>query len=188
MARRGDENVRALNIGVDDSLAVRRLQCAGDFNRRCAALRPGSAGRRWKVKSDYPATSGLYRDHVIMWSKEFRRTLDYVETRKDLDAGKIAYYGLRWSAAMGAIMPADESRIKAVLLESGELFREDAAGSRSDQFRAIETSQNPLLRLFGAPEKDKRHVLEDGRHVLAPYFPAKEGLAWLDRYLGPVAQ
>jgi hypothetical protein len=45
-----------------------------------------------------------------------------------------------------------------------------------------------LLRLFGAPEKDKRHVVEDGRHVLAPYFPAKEGLAWLDRYLGPVAQ
>jgi hypothetical protein len=77
---------------------------------------------------------------------------------------------------------------KPCFWKAGKLFREDAAGSRSDQFRAMETSQNRLLRLFGAPEKDKRHVVEDGRHVLAPYFPAKEGLAWLDRYLGPVAQ
>src|SRR5262249_51207264 len=29
---------------------------------------------------------GAWRDHVIMWSKDLARTLDYLETRNDIDA------------------------------------------------------------------------------------------------------
>lgn len=58
---------------------------------------------------------------------------------------------------------------------------------REDFMRPVEISQRPLLRLLGAPEKDKRHVLFEGGH-LPPRIQGviKEILDWLDRYLGPV--
>jgi len=57
---------------------------------------------------------------------------------------------------------------------------------RDDYVFPLETSQLPLFRLLGAPEKDKRHVVLDGGHC-PPRLPLiKEMLDWLDRYLGPV--
>ena len=44
-----------------------------------------------------------------------------------------------------------------------------------------------MFRFWGAPEKDKRHVIVDSSHVLSRHLVIKEALPWLDRYLGPVA-
>jgi hypothetical protein len=33
----------------------------------------------------------LYRDQMIMWSKDLGRTLDYLEMRQDIDSMKLAY-------------------------------------------------------------------------------------------------
>ena len=106
---------------------------------------------------------------------------------------------------MGAILPALESRIKAVVLESGGLYSQKTlpevdqinfaprlrtpvlmVNAHYDHFFPVETSQDPLFRLFGASEKDKRHVVVEGGHVLPRYVVTKEVLDWLDRYLGPV--
>jgi hypothetical protein len=57
---------------------------------------------------------------------------------------------------------------------------------RSDFIRPLETSQRPLFRLLGAPEKDKRHVIIAGGHVTPMDDVIKKTLNWLDRYLGPV--
>jgi hypothetical protein len=62
-------------------------------------------------------------------------------------------------------------------------------GARFDFLLPIETSQRPLLRLLGAPEKDKRLIIWDRGHGdVEPMFQAiiKETLDWFDRYLGPV--
>ena len=60
-------------------------------------------------------------------------------------------------------------------------------GGRTDFLFPLETSQRPMFRLLGAPEKDKRLVLLEGGHAPANYPTAiKETLDWLDRYLGPV--
>ena len=84
----------------------------------------GTYDRGDALTSDHPSPSALYRDHVIMWSKELRRTVDYIEKRPDLDAKKIAYYGLSWGGALGAILPAFEPRLKVMVLESGGLYAE----------------------------------------------------------------
>ena len=57
---------------------------------------------------------------------------------------------------------------------------------RSDFFYPVETSQVPLFRLLGTPDKDKRHVLFDSGHALPQNEMIGETLDWLDRYLGPV--
>ncbi len=54
----------------------------------------------------------------------------------------------------------------------------------------VEAAQRPLIRLLGAAERDKKHVVfEDAGHFPSP-DDLPEGtrimLDWLDRYLGPV--
>jgi len=57
---------------------------------------------------------------------------------------------------------------------------------RDDYIFPLETSQIPLFRHLGAPEKDKRHFVVEGGHGPLTQEVVRETLAWLDRYLGPV--
>ncbi len=165
----------------------------------------GTYSRGDDLKDDIQNTSRLWRDHVIYWSKDLDRSIDYVETRKDLDAQKIAYAGFSWGAAMGTILPAVEPRIKTVLLVGGGLEAQktlpevDALNfaprvkqptlvlnGRYDQFFPVESAQKPMFRLLGAPAKDKRQVIFESSHVPPNELLIKEMLDWLDQYLGPV--
>ena len=57
---------------------------------------------------------------------------------------------------------------------------------RYDFFFPVETSQNPMFRLLGAPPQDKRHVIYETSHGIPHNAFLKETLAWYDHYLGPV--
>ncbi len=57
---------------------------------------------------------------------------------------------------------------------------------RYDYVFPLESSQNPMFRALGAPEKDKRHAVFDAGHMPAHDQIIKEGLDWLERYQGPV--
>jgi hypothetical protein len=50
----------------------------------------------------------------------------------------------------------------------------------------LESSQNPMFRFLGTPEKDKRHAVFESGHTPPRDQMVKEILDWLDRYLGPV--
>jgi cephalosporin-C deacetylase-like acetyl esterase len=50
------------------------------------------------------------------------RTIDYIETRKDLDHEKLAYYGVDTGAYLGNILPALEKRIKVVVLAGAGFY------------------------------------------------------------------
>jgi dienelactone hydrolase len=147
----------------------------------------------------------LWRDMNIQWSKDQGRTLDYLETRKDLDMRRLAFLGGSLGAAVGPLMIAVEPRFKVAVLVSGGSFERvppevDAwnfaprvkipvlmQNGRDDFLFPNEASQIPLLRLLGTPEADKKHVLYDGAHnIFARLDLARDMLDWLDRYLGPV--
>jgi dienelactone hydrolase len=59
---------------------------------------------------------------VVEWSKDLRRSLDYIETRPDLDRSRIAFSGFSWGAALGANLIAVERRFKACVLTSGGFY------------------------------------------------------------------
>ena len=157
------------------------------------------------LKTDDPDSTILYRDHVVAWSKDLGRTIDYIETRKDLDHEKLGYYGLSTGAYLGNILPAVEKRLKALVLVGGcfdlgqKLPEVDEINfaprvtmpvlminGQYDYFCPLESSQNPMFHFLGTPEKDKRHAVFDGGHVPPHDGLIKETLDWLDRYLGPV--
>ena len=81
-------------------------------------------------KTDHPDTTSSYRDYVINLSKELSRSIDYLETRPDLDKNNIGYYGFSWGAAMGAILPALENRVKASVLHGGGFYLQNVARKR----------------------------------------------------------
>jgi cephalosporin-C deacetylase-like acetyl esterase len=157
------------------------------------------------LKSDNPNTSSSWRDHVIAWSKDLGRSIDYLETRREIDVGKLAYEGFSWGGAMGAVLPAVENRIKVCVLivpgfnlqrSSPEVDELNFAprvkvpvlmlNGRFDFFYPTETSQMPMFRLLGTPKDQKRRVVYETGHNIPRNELIKETLDWLDRYLGPV--
>ncbi len=152
------------------------------------------------------ASPNEQRDRLILESKDFRRSIDYLVSRPDVDRGRLGMLAL--SRGGGApVLAVGEQRLKAaVFLACGLSFSswtlpEDdpfnflprfqiptlVANGRTDYFSPVETSILPMFRQLGAPEKDKRLVLWDGFHAPMNYPTAvKETLDWFDRYLGPV--
>jgi eukaryotic-like serine/threonine-protein kinase len=158
-----------------------------------------------EMTSDYPEPTTFYKDHVIMWARDLGRAIDYVETRSDLDAGRIAYFGTSWGGMLGAILPAVEKRLRAnVLYVAGLSFQRslpevDAVhyvtrvtqptlmlNGELDFFFPAETSQRPMFELLGTPPEHKRRITYPRGHTVPKIDLIKETLAWLERYLGPV--
>jgi eukaryotic-like serine/threonine-protein kinase len=157
------------------------------------------------LNSDYQQPTAFYRDHVIDWRKDLGRTLDYLQTRADLDHDRLAYFGLSWGATIGPILTSVDDRIKVnVFLGGGFVFQRTLpecdplnfaphvkqptlmVNGRYDYSLPSETSQVPLFRTLGSPEKEKRHVIFEAGHVPPNDLVMKEVLEWLDKHLGPV--
>jgi dienelactone hydrolase len=162
----------------------------GTFERR---VTPGPQGPRAR------------RDLLIQWFKDLARSVDYLETRTDIDRDKLAYYGYSTGATRGPIFLALEKRFQTGVFLAGGLDRGTPLpevdpfhfvsrvtmpvliiNGREDFRFPLESSQKPLLRLLGTPEEDKRLALLEGGHVPPRIGIIKEMLDWLDRYLGPV--
>lgn len=163
----------------------------------------GTYHRQSDFKSDMPAATALYRDHLVMWAKDLSRTLDYLETRADIDSGRTAYFGLSWGGALGGILPAVEKRIRAVVLYvAGLCFQRplpeaDAINyltrvkqptlmlnGELDFFFPKETAQRPMFELLGTPKEHKKWLTFPGAHSAPRAALVLETLAWLAKYLG----
>ncbi len=71
-----------------------------------------------------PDTSTSYRDYMVMWVKDLRRAIDYLETRPEF-GDRIAFYGLSWAG--GATIPAAiEDCLSAMVLVSLGFFGPEA--------------------------------------------------------------
>jgi hypothetical protein len=57
---------------------------------------------------------------------------------------------------------------------------------RYDSYFPVETSQKPMIKLLGTPEKDKKLLIYDAGHLVPRADLIKETLKWYDNYLGPV--
>ena len=150
--------------------------------------------------------SRLNTEYYIEVIKEFRRCIDYLDTRPDIDAGKIAYLGFSWGARLGAIIPAVEERLRVSILKTGGLrtvWRPEInqinyvtrvklptlmLNGRYDMTFPYETSAKPMFDLLGTPQKDKLLKLYDTDHFIPRNEFIKESLAWLDKYLGRPAR
>lgn len=163
----------------------------GTFERFVpASLEKGTSGERDLEVEDY---------------KDLARSLDYIETRPELDHLKVAYYGVSQGAREASVMLALDSRFRIAVGVGGGFSQRKQfpeireinfaprvkipilmINGRYDFIFPVETSQRPMFQLLGTPERDKRYALFDSGHVPPRNDVIRETLNWLDHYLGPV--
>ncbi|MFN7938332.1 MAG: protein kinase [Bryobacteraceae bacterium] len=147
-----------------------------------------------------------WRDQTFQWCKDLGRSIDYLETRADIDRSKLVYHGMSMGSSTALPCLAIEERFKAAILLEGGLSADDGPpesdpfhfaphirvptlmiNGRDDFIYPVDQLQSPLFRLLGASPENKRHVVVDGGHAVPRNLLVKESLNWLDRHLGPVA-
>jgi pimeloyl-ACP methyl ester carboxylesterase len=158
----------------------------------------GTYERESELVSDIQDETNLYRDHVIAWGRDIGRSIDYLETRPDIDAERLAYLGISWGGVMGSVLTAVEPRFKASVLVVGGLEMQ-AVQPMADPFNFLPRVTLPTLMLNG--RYDSFFPLEtsimpffetlvtDANHFVLSYaanLAIAESLDWLDRYVGPV--
>jgi dienelactone hydrolase len=142
----------------------------------------------------------------IQLVQDARRSIDYLQSRSDIDASRIGYYGFSWGGNMASLVLAVEPRLKVAVVCSGGLpsvlrFRPEVdqinfvgrvrtptlmLHGRYDLAVPFETDARPMYELLGTPAPDKRLYLLDSDHWIPRNEIIRESLAWLDKYLGPV--
>ncbi len=165
----------------------------------------GMYNRRYATPS---AGLNMNRDRMIEQSKDFRRSIDYLMSRPDVDHDRLGVYGLSGFGSLIPILAVGEQGLKVAVLGSTGVasnrnwslpeadtlnflprFRIPTLmiNGRSDFGNPAEVSQIPMLRLLGAPEQDKKLLHWEGGHFPNDsHIVFTETLAWFDRYLGPV--
>src|SRR5207237_9670437 len=117
---------------------------------------------------------------LIPWVKEVGRSIDYLETRKEIDAQHIAYYGFSMGTDIAPIVGAVEPRIKSLILMGGGYWPNPpqvnalnfAPRTRipllmiqgADDF-GIGKRGPQLFGLFGTPSNQQRFATVEGGHI-----------------------
>ncbi len=144
---------------------------------------------------------------------DLRRSVDFIETRKELDASRIGYYGISLGGITGTIFCGIEDRIKVpvIALAAGQMnlrFKDDASTGDAKNFVSIiepinfvkQIAPRPFLMLnakndevippvmskllFDAAENPKEIIWYDAKHRDAPIdIIYADGLNWFNEHL-----
>ncbi len=145
-----------------------------------------------------PARAQDWQAHVVMWTQDVMRTVDYLVTRNDLDPERIGYHGMSWGHWMATWVLPVEKRIRAALLRDGGAPSAYVHGlvpgtflgrypnshkpllaqvdipvlmlnGRYDHWFPFDTTQKPFFDALGTPAANKRHhIFEDAGHSNMP--------------------
>ncbi|MEE9442986.1 MAG: protein kinase [candidate division Zixibacteria bacterium] len=182
---------------VKDGRAVVYPIYKGTFERRDGL--PGSLHFGWNESHEF-------KDYVVRVVKDFKRVIDYLETRSDIDTEKLAYFGCSWGGILGSIIPAVEERIKISIIDAGGLkpwrrkTKPEVDGinyisritiptlmlhGRFDANVPYDYCAKPMFDLLGTPNTDKNLITYETDHIIPQKNIIIESLAWLDLYFGP---
>ena len=196
-------------IGSANIYELRRVEDLGgpyQFLLRAgrAVLIPALSGTLERGPSPFILPLNQERERAMRWSKDLGRSLDYLETRPDIDTQKLGLYGVSSGATHGVWMTVVHRRFKTAVIASGGLFRNQPPetdswnfaprmrvpvlmlNGRDDFMVPYETNQRVLFEALGS--KDKNFSRYDGGHANLLTRPDLIGevLDWFDKYLGPV--
>jgi dienelactone hydrolase len=143
-------------------------------------------------------------ESIPMIHKDLCRSIDYLETRSDIDVEKLGYTSFSWGAHLAALFFAMEKRIKTGILVSGGFYPAERRPV-IEQVNFIGRVTQPILMLngkydylvpeilpssffemLGTPEEHKKLIFYPSDHSIPRAARIRDSLAWLDKYLGPV--
>lgn len=165
----------------------------------------GTYERNINLTTTWPENTRAYTDNVVKWIQDFRRSVDYLETRDDMDISRLGFFGISWGGWNGPIVMALDDRFKAGVYVGGGIpptrARPEASSAsfaarvtapvlmvsgRNDMLRPVETYQAPMFESLATPRENKRHAILEGGHIPPKNQLIRETLDWYDSYLGRV--
>lgn len=166
----------------------------------------GSYERALPPPRDPAEQSDMQRRAALAWYQDVSTTLDYLETRPDIDSHRAGYLAVSYGAILiGPVILATEGRLKTGILISGGLqpavhpmanavnylprirIPMLMVNGRYDHLFRYEQSQKPMFELLGTPANDKTHIVYDVGHFAFPSNSVAMDISdWLDKHLGPV--
>jgi len=155
--------------------------------------------------SSLSGESHQYTECMVKQVKDLTRSIDYLETREDIDTARLGYLGRSWGGRMGTIISAVEDRLKLSIFVIGGLPSSKRL-SEADPFNYVpnvnipvlmlngkydflfpyESTVKPLFDNLGTPEQHKKQLLYNTDHIVPKSEIIRETLNWLDKYFGPV--
>jgi dienelactone hydrolase len=147
----------------------------------------GTFERKEMMEQNISCKSHEYTEYLIKIVKDFSRTIDYLESRADIDTSRLGYYGHSWGGEMGGIIPAVEDRLALCILNLGgfDVYNNYLPGvdainyvprikipvlmlnGRYDNVRPLKESVMPFFNLLGTPKFIKK-----------PYIEGKKSRVW----------
>jgi len=164
----------------------------------------GTFERRNDALTDMQESTRQFTEYVTQLVKDYKRSIDYLETRPDIDNKRLAYLSFSWGSRMAPIILSTEERLRASILIVGGLSGDSRPevdvinyvtrvkvptlmlNGRYDMLIPFDTTAKPMFDLLGTPAAHKRLRVYETDHFVPRNELIKESLAWLDRYLGPV--
>jgi dienelactone hydrolase len=165
----------------------------------------------WGTLERGPSPSSLPEVDEQTRSRKFyfdlARTVDYLQTRSDIDKAKFGFYGISWGAQHAPRLLALDKRFSASVLVSGGLGRQPRSvdswnfaprytvptlmiHGESDAFFPVKTNMEVLFNALGTAKEHKQIQLFAGSHANPVTRPETLGLTigWYERYLGRVLE
>ena len=183
-----------------------------------AVLRIDFSNHGDRIENDYDFTltgDTRYwtRNIIIQTVFDLQRAVDFIETKNELDANNIGYFGISLGGITGAIFCGIDKRIKVpvLTLAGGQLnllYGKKALSSKTNDFMKLvepknfikQISPRPLLMLnaenddvipplmtkllYKKAAKPKELIWYPGKHHTIPIQEVyQEGINWFDKYL-----
>ena len=131
--------------------------------------------REKTLKTWWANESDLYKNTIIKIGKDFRRSIDFIESRNEFDIKYLSYKGYSWGSIMSNILLAIDSRVKSAFICAGGLQVQKSKPEvepayftrritipvmhitgKNDGIFDYENSQVPMQKLLGTSSKNKK--------------------------------
>ena len=155
--------------------------------------------REKSINTFWASESEDYKNAVIKIGQDFKRSIDYVESRNDFNIENLSYFGYSWGSIMSNYLLAIDDRIKAAVLCVGGLMMQKSKKEveahyyirriktpilhivgKEDGIFSYEKSYKPWKNLIGTPnDKLKLIELDNVGHGLPGDTIVKNHLNWI---------
>lgn len=155
---------------------------------------------------DPPSGPNTWRMLLVDQVRDLRRTVDYIETRDDLDSERLALHAVSYGGYRAPYALAVDRRFRTAILVSAGVIPVDNVPPEvqlQDYLPRVdvsvllingvndfnfphETSQKPFFELLGTTPENKRHVVLDWGHLPPHYTEViRAYIDWTGHWLAP---
>ena len=158
--------------------------------------------RKKVLKTWWANDTDLYKETIIKIGKDYKRCIDFIESREEFNFNNLSYFGYSWGSIMSNILLAIDNRVKSAFICAGGLQVQKSKPEidpalftrrikipvmhitgKNDGIFDYENSQLPMQKLLGTPLKDQEMIVLDGvGHAIPKDIMIGNHLRWLKKY------